>query len=305
MQSEYFIERKKLKRQLINWKIVCVLLMAAAITLSKTILMNKDNIVLLQKPNTIGSIYIDGEISQDEKRQKKLEKIYKNDDIKALIVHINSPGGSTGGSEELYTSLRKISIKKPVVAVMHTLAASGGYMAAIAADHIVAGNLTLTGSIGVLCQTAEVASLAEKLGITFNSFKSGPLKAAPNMTEKVTPEVEEAVMSSIKDSYDYFVSLVAERRKMPKDRAIQISDGRLYTGRQAYDLKLVDQLGGVDEALKWLHEERKIDPQLQVLDIEMKSQTLMQKLLGHDLDQKINNIFRGSASSSPLMMLGH
>jgi protease-4 len=196
-----------------------------------------------------------------------------------------------------------MSIKKPVVAVMNTLAASGGYMTAIAADYIVAHNLTITGSIGVLWQNTEITNLAEKLGITFNSFKSGPLKAVPNMTEKVTPEVEEAVMSSIKDSYDYFVSLVSERRKLPKDRVIQIADGRIYTGRQAYELKLVDQLGGVDEALKWLHEERKIDTALKVFDIELKPKTLMQKILGEDLEQKINNLFFG-ASSSSFMMFG-
>jgi protease-4 len=303
MQSEYFVERKKLKQQLINWKICCVILIAAAIALSKTIFTNKDHIAILQTSSTIGSIYINGIITEDKKRSEKLEKIYKNDDIKALIVHINSPGGTTGGSEGLYAALRKISAKKPVVAVMHTLAASGGYMAAIAADHVVAHNMTITGSIGVLWQNAEILGLAEKLGITFNNFKSGPLKAAPNMTEKVTPEVEEAVMSSIKDSYDYFISLVSERRKMPKDRVMQISDGRIYTGRQAYELKLIDQLGTGDDALKWLHEERKIDPTLKVVEIDMKSKTLMQRVFGEDLDQKISNLFMGSGTFSSLMML--
>jgi protease-4 len=303
MQPEYFVERKKLKQQLINWKIACVLLIAAVMAGAKVILTNESSFGLSQKQNYIGSVYINGIILEDKKRNEKLKKIYNNDNIKALIVYINSPGGSTGGSEELYSALRKMSIKKPVVAVMNTLAASGGYMTAIAADYIVAHNLTITGSIGVLWQNTEITNLAEKLGITFNSFKSGPLKAVPNMTEKVTPEVEEAVMSSIKDSYDYFVSLVSERRKLPKDRVIQIADGRIYTGRQAYELKLVDQLGGVDEALKWLHEERKIDTALKVFDIELKPKTLMQKILGEDLEQKINNLFFG-ASSSSFMMFG-
>ena len=117
------------------------------------------------------------------------------------------------------------------------------------------------------------------------------------MVEKVTPEVEEATMSMIKDSYEYFVELVAERRKLPKEQVIKIADGRVYTGRQAYDLKLVDMLGNTDEALKWLHTERNIDSSLKVMEIELKPKTFIQKLLGDDLEQKAYNLFLNAASS--------
>ena len=293
MQPEYLIERKKLKQQLFSWKALCVVLIAAVMTASSMILEKTFSGFEEKTSNAdyIGSIYIEGMILEDKKRDEKLRKICDNEKVKALVVYINSPGGSVGGSEELYNLIRKIGTKKPVVAVMNTLAASGGYMISLAADHVVAHNSTLTGSIGVIWENAEVTDLADKVGIKFNSFKSGPLKAAPNPTEKVTPEVEEAAMALIKDSHNYFIEMVAERRKLPKEYVAQVSDGRVYTGRQAYELKLVDKLGGTDEALEWLRTEKKIDPKLKIIEIELKTKSLLNKFLGEDIEQKLHGMF--------------
>jgi protease-4 len=294
MQPEYFIERKKLKQQILNWKVICVILIAAVMTAAKLIFVNMKGLPGLSTEyvvdSYIGSIYIDGMIMDDKKRDESLKKIYNNDKIKALIVYINSPGGTVTGSEELYNQIRKIGTKKPVVAVMNTLAASGGYMTAIAADYIVAHNSTITGSIGVIWQNFEITDLAEKLGVTFQNFKSSPLKASPNLTEKVTPEMEAAAMELINDSYNYFVEVVTERRKLPKEQVIQIANGKIYTGRQAYELKLVDRLGSTDEALQWLYEEKKIDQNLKVVEVELKPKSFISKILGDDIDQKISNL---------------
>jgi protease-4 len=289
MQPEYFIERKKLKQHLFNWKMLCIVLIAALGTAAKFIFFDDRSIGTNKNHEYIATVYIDGAILDDKKRNENLRKIVDNNQIKALIVYINSPGGSAPSSEELYNLLRKIAVKKPVVAVMNSLAASGGYMIAIAADYIVAHNSTITGSIGVVWQNLEVTNLAEKIGITFNNFKSSPLKAAPNPTEKITPEVEEASMSLIKDTYDYFVELVSQRRKLPKAQVIKIADGRIYTGRQAYDLKLVDRLGSTDEALAWLHDEKKIDKSLKLKEVELKPKPLISKILGEDFEQRIYN----------------
>jgi protease-4 len=299
MQPEYLIERGKLRRQLSNWKIIAVLLLAAVLTFFlKFFDTDKGFPTASSAPlqsDYIASVYLDGIIMDDKKRDESLGKIVENSKIKAVILYVNSPGGGVTASEEVYSLLRKIAEKKPLVVVMNSLAASGGYMVSVAADYIVAHNSTITGSIGVIWQNAEITNLAEKLGITFNNFKSSPLKAAPNPMEKVTPEVEEAAMAVIKDSYDYFVDVVATRRKLPKDRVTQLADGRVYTGRQAFELKLVDRLGGTSEALQWLRETKSVDTNLKVFEFELKPKTLLQKILGDDMEQRIYNMFFASS----------
>jgi protease-4 len=304
MQPEYLIERNKLKRQLFNWKAASVVLIVVVSTFFFKAFDPNDGFNSVSsapaRGDYIASVYLDGVIMDDKKRDQSLAKIADNKRMKALILYVNSPGGGVTASEELYSLIRKISAQKPVVAVMNSVAASGGYMACVAADYIVAHNSTITGSIGVLWQSAEVTGLAEKLGITFNNFKSSPLKAAPNPMEKVTPEVEEATMAIVSDSYNYFVDIVAERRKLPKEYVTKVADGRIYTGRQALELKLVDRLGGADEALQWLKETKNIDKNLKVFEVELRPKSLLQKMLGDDVEQRIYSIFfnmRGLFSS--------
>ena len=295
MQPEYFIERKKIKKQLSMWKLAAVGLMAIVMTLVLGSFSKKSSkisdFIKSEPTDYIASVYIDGMIVDDKKRDAKILKICDDEKIKALIIYINSPGGTVGASESLYNAFKKISLKKPTVAVMQTMAASGGYLASLGADHIIALNSTMTGSLGVLFQNFEITNLADKIGITLYSFKSNPLKAAPNMMEKITPQVEEAAMSMIKDCYNYFVETIAERRKLPKEYVMQIADGRVYTGRQAFELKLVDKIGGLDEALKWLHEEKKVDENLEVYEYKLKSKTLLQEILGQEIEQKIRGLF--------------
>jgi signal peptide peptidase SppA len=157
----------------------------------------------------------------------KLKKIIDDSHIKALLVNVNSPGGTVVGSEKIYNILRKISEKKPVVIVMGTMAASGGYLISLGGDYIVSHNGTITGSIGVILQTAEVTELAQKLGIKFNNFKSGELKAVPNPTEKLTEEVRVAIMENIEDTYNFFLELVSERRNLPIEEVKKLAEERL------------------------------------------------------------------------------
>lgn len=234
--------------------------------------------LLLNKPTTgimglekgfIARIAINDVIYENKERDEALEKIVKNDAIKAVVVHINSPGGTVVGGEALYQSLRDIAAKKPVVAVMESVAASGGYMTALGADYILAYRGTVTGSIGVILQTAEITELAEKLGVKFLTFKSGPLKAAPSPFEKLPPEGREAIESSVQDTYNMFVDMVAERRKLPRATVLKLADGRVYTGGQALGNKLIDAIGGEKEAVKWLREKRNISSKLEVKDVEL------------------------------------
>lgn len=242
----------------------------------------------------IASVLIDGIIIEEEKRDKKLKKIIDDSHIKALIVNVNSPGGTVVGSEKIYNILRKISEKKPVVIVMGTMAASGGYLISLVGDHIISHNGTITGSIGVILQTAEVTDLAQKLGITFLNFKSGELKGAPNPTEKLTENMRAAVMENVEDTYDFFLELVAERRKMSLEEVRKLADGRIYSGRQALKLQLIDSIGTEDTALKWLQEEKKIDSKLTVKDYQLRPKPKLVEMMFEDFDSLVPGFFKNS-----------
>ena len=171
------------------------------------------------------------------------------------------------GGESLYLALRKAAAEKPVVAVMGTTAASAGYMVAIAADTVFARAGTITGSIGVLFQTAEVTELLGKLGIESTTIKSSPLKAVPSPFEELTPEGRAATQSVVDSTYAMFVDMVRERRSLEPEQVAQVADGRIFTGRQALERKLVDAIGGEEDARAWLEAERKVSAELPVFDI--------------------------------------
>lgn len=222
----------------------------------------------------IARVEISGLITGDEKTLELLEKISKEKHVKALIVHIDSPGGTTAGSEAIYEALRAVAGKKPVVSTMGTVAASGGYITAIATDHIVARGNTITGSIGVIFQWAQVQELLKSFGVKMETIKSGELKAEPNLFKEPSPKVREVTRQMVLDSFDWFVSLVAERRKLTKARALELADGRVYTGRQALKVKLIDEIGGRRQAKAWLVAERKISSKLKIVDWKVEDDSL-------------------------------
>ena len=194
------------------------------------------------------------------------ETIAKNNSVEAVIVSINSTGGVTAGGEALYESLRRLSDKKPTVATLGTVGASAAYMAAIATDHVVARRTTITGSIGVIFSYPEVSELMKTIGIEVEEVRSAPLKAEPSPFNPPSPEATAVVAGVVRDTYEWFVDIVAERRELDRPDALKLSDGRIFTGRQALDAKLIDQIGGEEEAVAWLAEERGVDADLPVKD---------------------------------------
>ena len=154
--------------------------------------------------------------------------------------------------------------------MLGTLAASGGYIAALSADHVVARGNTLTGSIGVLFQWAQLSGLMEKIGVEMQSVKSAPLKAEPDPFHKPSPEALAVTRDLIASSYDWFLGLVAERRKLDPATAKKLGDGRVYTGFQAIKNGLVDEIGGEEQAVAWLAKEHKLSPTLPVETWEPK-----------------------------------
>jgi protease-4 len=187
-----------------------------------------------------------------------------------VIVHIDSPGGTTAGSEQLYDSLRALQATKPMVVVVDGLAASGAYIAAISADHIIAQDTSLVGSIGVLFQYPNFTQVLKTIGIQVEEIKSSPLKAAPNGFEPTSPEARAAIAAIVTDSYSWFKGLVKDRRKMDDAQLAAVDDGRVFTGRQGVGFKLVDSLGNEKTALAWLEREKKVPASTPVRDYSLE-----------------------------------
>jgi len=200
----------------------------------------------------IARVVIDGTITTSPERLKTLDALAKNDSVKAVVVAINSPGGSTAGGEELYEALGKLRAKKPVVAYIKELGASAAYMTAIATDRIFVRRLSITASIGVLFQTYNAGKLMETIGIGEDKVASGPLKAEPSIAHPMTPEVRASIQSLVDDSFSWFVDVVAERRGMSRADVLPLADGRIITDNQAIQDKLADEVGGEAEAIDWL-----------------------------------------------------
>jgi protease-4 len=249
-----------LKDKVHKWKNVALLLGILSLLLVVKMLTGGGLSDDLVDGDYIANIKIDGVIFEDDFRSEMLEKIAEEKSVKAVIVNVDSPGGGIVGSEILFDDLRNIASKKPIVVLMGSVAASGGYMAAIASDYIIAHNGTLTGSIGVLMESPEVTDLANKIGLKFNTYKSSPLKGSPSPFEKSNPMVDKVIRESIADSYQFFSDLVRERRgeKINKNLSNIVFDGRVFTGRQALKAGLIDEIGGKEEALSYL-EGNKID----------------------------------------------
>ena len=187
-----------------------------------------------------------------------------------MIVHVDSPGGTTAGSQQLYDALRALQAKKPMVVVVDGLAASGAYIAALSADHIIAHDTSLVGSIGVLFKYPNFTQALKTLGIEVETIKSSPLKASPSGFEPTSPEARAAMQAIVLDTYAWFKNLVQTRRHMNDAQLAAVDDGRVFTGRQGLGLKLVDALGNEQTALAWLAKEKKIPATTPVRDYSLK-----------------------------------
>jgi protease-4 len=217
----------------------------------------------------IARVKLQGLIRGNQDRVEALGRLGRSA-ARAVIVHIDSPGGTTAGSEQLFDALRDLQSKKPMVVVVDGLAASGAYIAALSAEHIVAQETSLVGSIGVLFQYPNFTDVLKTIGIKVEEVKSSPLKAAPNGFEPTSPEARAAIESIVLDSYSWFKGLVKDRRKMDDSQLTQVADGRVFTGRQAINLKLIDELGNEKTALAWLEKEKKVPANTRVRDYSLQ-----------------------------------
>ncbi|MBR1234467.1 signal peptide peptidase SppA [Bradyrhizobium sp. AUGA SZCCT0177] len=267
LDSDVIVDRRRIRRKLTFWRLVAAVVVLAAVVVVG-VLATPAGRSSLSVSGSIARVNIEGLIRSDQQRVEALERLEKSS-AAAVIVHINSPGGTTAGSEQLYDALTRLKAKKPLVVVVEGLAASGGYIGALAADHIIAQQSSLVGSIGVLFQFPNFTELMKTVGVKVEEVKSSPLKAAPNGFEPTSPEARAALDALVKDSYAWFRGLVKARRGMDEALLDKVADGRVFTGRQAVELKLVDQLGDEKTAVAWLVAEKKIKSDLPVRDFKL------------------------------------
>ena len=254
-------DRRALRRKVTFWRSLAIIVLVLVLA---TVWFRWPGV---ESPgvNQIARVSITGLIQDDQDLTARLDRIAKADNVKALIVDISSPGGTTYGGETIYKALRRVAEKKPVVSDIRTLAASAGYMIALAGDRIVAGDMSITGSIGVLFQYPQAKELLDKIGVSLESIKSAPMKAEPSPFNPPSDQTKAMINAMVQDSFHWFVDLVAERRKMTQEQAMALSDGSIFTGRQALKNGLVDELGGLLEIKAYL-KTRSVDPDLPVID---------------------------------------
>ncbi|MEM8574275.1 MAG: signal peptide peptidase SppA [Pseudomonadota bacterium] len=260
---ERVVERRRLKRRVSVWRIAAVLL---AVLFVGSLVMGTS-----ESSGTTGGILphvaritIDGVITNDRKMISLIDRVGKANQVKAVIIEVNSPGGTTTGGEALYDAIRRLAKKKPVVATCGTLATSAAYIVALATDRIFVYGNTITGSVGVIFQWANMTELMKTIGIQFEDVKSGSLKAVPSPFEPTTDEAREVTEEMVDDAMDWFIGLVKTRREVRPDTIPGLTEGRIYSGRQAVEYMLADQIGDELAARTWLAKERGVQPGLRV-----------------------------------------
>ena len=260
--ADYLVERRKLLRQARFWRLAAFMIAALIVVGLGVRFSGLNNSAA--RPH-IARLAIAGLITGDAQTLKLIRDVAKSSASAALLT-IDSPGGTTAGSEEVYDELRLLAAKKPVVAVVGNMAASGAYIAALGADRIFARGNSIVGSIGVLVEFPNVSGLLDKLGVKLETIKSSPLKATPNGLEPTSEAARAAIAALVADSFDWFKGLVRDRRHLSDDELAAVADGRIFTGRQGLPLKLIDALGGESDAIAWLEKEKGVAHDLPVRD---------------------------------------
>ncbi|MBB6486463.1 signal peptide peptidase SppA [Rhizobium lusitanum] len=287
MDSSAIADRRQLRRKLGFWRIIAVLLL---VMLGFAFYRFFASDLPDTRGPQIARVTISGLIQDDPELLERLKKIHDNDQVKALVVSISSTGGTTYGGERIFKAIRAVAANKPVVSDIRTVAASAGYMIAVAGDNIVAGDTSITGSIGVIFQYPQLKDLLDKVGVSLDEIKSTPLKAEPSPFHPASEDAKNMIRNMVMDSYGWFVDLVADRRKLPREQVLKLADGSIFTGRQALQNKLIDTLGGEDEIRAYL-ETRKIKKDLPIVDWKP--------------EDKASSFFWPAAASRLLNMLGY
>lgn len=242
---------------------------------------------LMAAREKVGVVPIEGIIGLDVESKEVVEQLdsfQSNSTIKAIVVRIMSPGGSVGPSQEIYDKIVEVSSEKKVVASLADVAASGGYYVAAAADKIVSNPGTITGSIGVIAEFPNLEKLFEKIGITQAVVKSGEFKDLGNLNRPLTEEEKALLQGVIDDVYEQFLKAVLDGRGMDRQDLLPYADGRIFSGKQALSYGLVDELGGLEAAIRLAGELGGIEGKPEVVYPERRLDSLLDLLVGRGVD---------------------
>ena len=260
LEPDRLLDRRRLKRGVAIWRALAIVaLIVAALVGAMPFAFDEGE--------RVARLWVSGFIEDDPGRDRIIADLRDDDAVKAVVLRLDSAGGTAVGGEALYLSLRSLAEKKPVVAVLGTTATSAAYMAALAADRLLARESSLTGSIGVLFQTAEFTALLEEIGVRAEAIRSGPLKAKPMPYEELDDPTRQAMRSVVSDTYEYFLRVLMERRSLDRETALTLADGRVFTGRQAVQAGLVDAVGGEEEARAWLAQAHGVPKSVPAIDV--------------------------------------
>ncbi len=260
LETETILDRRRVKRQLSFWRVLAII--AVTLTICAFFLSGESG---LMDRRQIARVSIEGMITEDRDVLRLLNQVSEAEHVAGVIVYVNSPGGTTTGGEAIYEALRRLAEKKPVAAQFGTVAASAAYIAGLGTDYIVARGNSITGSVGVIMQWPEISGLLEKLGVKMNEVKSGRLKANPSPFAPMDAEGRALAETMIAESQQWFLSLVSARRQVDTATVPGLVQGRVYSGREALQHKLVDEIGGEAEVIRWL-EGRGVSKGLKVVD---------------------------------------
>jgi protease-4 len=229
--------------------------------------LKNEGIALLEK-NAVAVVSVEGVIEDSRDTVRTLDRLAKNDAVRAVVLRVDSPGGGVAPSQEIYAAVLRVREKKPIVASLGAMAASGGYYVASACDVIVANPGTLTGSIGVILQTGNVTELLKKVGIQGVIVKAGKFKDIGSPLREMSEEERRLLDGLLENVHAQFIEAVSKGRKLSLEQVRPLADGRVYSGEQARDLKLVDQLGGLRDAVQLAAERAGISGEPSWIEIE-------------------------------------
>ena len=262
-ETEAVLDRRRLRRRVSLWRTLALVvgLLAAGL-----LLFSSAERAGLVEQKQIARITLEGLITDDRDLLRLIQKIGESKRVAAVILFVNSPGGTTAGGEALFEALRNLAKTKPVVAQFGTVATSAAYIAGLASDQIFARGNTITGSVGVIFQWPEFSQLLEKLGIRVNEIKSGPLKANPSPFQPIDEAGRAAAEQMVAESQRWFLGLVRTRRGIDTASVAGLEQGRVFSGRDALTHKLIDQIGGEPEVVKYLEDQRGVPKGLKIVD---------------------------------------
>jgi protease-4 len=296
LETEAVLDRRRLRRRLSWWRALAVI--AAVVAIGALAFSSAEKMGLLEQ-RQIARVTIEGMITEDREMLRMFKKLAENKSVSAVILVVNSPGGTTAGGEALFEAIRELSKSKPVVAQFGTLATSAAYIAGLATDYIVARGNSITGSVGVIFQWAEFSGLLEKLGVRMNEVKSGPLKAVPSPFQPLDEAGRAATEEMVAESFKWFVALVRNRRNVETKSIPGLEQGRVFSGRDALAHKLIDQIGSEPEAIRYLEEQRNVPKGLNIVDVkpQRNSEWSFIGLTGHLLGRLTGIPGMGEAAS--------